>query len=235
MQGNASAALHKTQVWTRHRPTDVRQREALLYDAGTGGAERVEEKNTNIRCEWIEQIRDYSCKDEREETEKQIILELASREGPRLLTRECAYAHMTASSIILCPDRSKTLMVFHKIYRSWSWTGGHCDGDPDFEAVARREAMEETGVKALRLIRPGIASVEILPVWAHVKRGHAVGSHLHLNVSYLFEAGMDEELRTAPDENSGVRWIDAEQIGQYCTEPDMIPVYLKLIDRANNW
>ena len=194
-----------------------------------------ERKNTNIQCGWIEQIENYACRDEREETEKRIILELAFKEGERLLTRDCAYAHMTASSIILNADRSKTLMVWHNIYRSWSWTGGHCDGDPDFEAVARREAEEETGIKSLSPIYTGIASLEILPVWAHVKHGRTVGSHLHLNISYLFEANMDEKIRTAPDENNGVGWIDVSQIGQFCSEPDMIPVYMKLINRANNW
>ena len=52
----------------------------------------------------------------------------------------------------------------------------------------QREAKEETGIEHLRLIGGGVVSLEILPVWAHVKRGRAVGSHLHLNVSYLFEA-----------------------------------------------
>ncbi|MBQ9007953.1 MAG: NUDIX hydrolase [Clostridia bacterium] len=182
---------------------------------------------------WIRQIEEFVPRDEREEAERQIILELAKKEGDRLLFRESAFAHLTASSIILNRERTRTLMVWHNIYRSWSWTGGHCDGDPDFEAVSRREATEETGIRTLRRIGSGIASVEILPVWAHVKREKTVGSHLHLNVSYLFEADETETLRTAPEENSGVRWLETGRIEEYCTEPDMIPVYKRLFLRAN--
>jgi len=201
------------------------------YNTGTEMA--LERKNTNNMQNWVRQIAEYQPRDEREKTEKQMILELAEKEGDGLLFRESACAHMTASSIILNPERTKTLMIWHNIYRSWSWTGGHCDGDPNFESVARREATEETGVRDLRKIGSGIASVEILPVWAHVKKGKTVGSHLHLNISFLFEADETEKLRVEPEENSGVRWLELGRIDQYCTEPDMIPVYKRLFSRAN--
>ena len=42
------------------------------------------------------------------------------------------------------------LLIYHNIYRSWAWTGGHADGETDLRAVARREAMEESGVSGLR-------------------------------------------------------------------------------------
>ena len=49
---------------------------------------------------------------------------------------------MTASSVIVHPARTKTLMAFHKIYQSWAWTGGHVDGETDLLHVAMREARE---------------------------------------------------------------------------------------------
>ena len=156
---------------------------------------------------------------------------LIDREGERLLLRDCAYAHMTASSIIVNGARTKTLMAFHKIYQSWAWTGGHADGETDLLHVAMREAKEETGIEHLRLIGGGVASLEILPVWAHVKRGRAVGSHLHLNVSYLFEADDTLPLRVAEDENSAVRWFPLGELAAASGEPHMAAVYEKLIGR----
>lgn len=41
------------------------------------------------------------------------------------------------------------LMVYHNIYDSWSWTGGHADGDEDVLHVAMKEAKEETGIQTL--------------------------------------------------------------------------------------
>lgn len=161
-------------------------------------------KNPNIPPDWKMVIERYEPRDAREASEKREILTLIEREGDRLLLRECSYAHMTASSVIVNRERTKTLMAFHKIYRSWAWTGGHADGDGDFEAVARREAQEETGIQNLKKLGAGAASIEVLPVWAHEKRGQAVGSHLHLNVSYLFEA--DDTLPCASRRTKTARW-----------------------------
>lgn len=191
-------------------------------------------KNPNIPQDWKKEVELYIPKDAREESEKREILTLMEREGDRLLLRECSYAHMTASSVIVNRDRTKMLMAFHKIYQSWAWTGGHADGDGDFEAVARREAQEETGIQNLKKLGAGAASVEVLPVWAHQKHGQMVASHLHLNISYLFEADDTLPLRIAEDENSAVGWIPIAQLEEYVREKDMMPIYQKLLNRAND-
>ena len=46
---------------------------------------------------------------------------------------------------------TEALAVWHNIYRSWSWTGGHLDGCGDPLETAVREAREETGVDELEL------------------------------------------------------------------------------------
>ena len=65
---------------------------------------------------------------------------------PALLTRDNATAHFTASCWIVNPGRTKVLMAYHNLYRSWAWLGGHADGEEDLLAVALREANEESGV-----------------------------------------------------------------------------------------
>lgn len=191
-------------------------------------------KNPNIPQDWKKEVELYIPKDAREESEKREILTLMEQEGDRLLLRECSYAHMTASSVIVNRNRTKMLMAFHKIYQSWAWTGGHADGDGDFEAVARREAQEETGIQNLKKLGAGAASLEVLPVWAHQKHGQMVASHLHLNISYLFEADDTLPLRIAEDENSAVGWIPIAQLEEYVREKDMMPIYQKLLNRAND-
>lgn len=191
-------------------------------------------KNPNIPQDWKKEVELYIPKDAREESEKREILTLMEREGDRLLLRECSYAHMTASSVIVNRNRTKMLMAFHKIYQSWAWTGGHADGDGDFEAVARREAQEETGIQNLKKLGAGAASLEVLPVWAHQKHGQMVASHLHLNISYLLEADDTLPLRIAEDENSAVGWIPIAQLEEYVREKDMMPIYQKLLNRAND-
>ena len=188
----------------------------------------------NILPAWAEPIVRFRAGDAREAQEQRMILEMIDRLGDAILTRESEIAHMTASSIIVSPDRRRTLMAFHRIYNSWAWTGGHADGESDFEAVARREAQEETGISGLRRLGGGIASLEILPVWAHVRRGKPVGSHLHLNVSYLFEADDSLPLSVREDENSAVGWLAVDRLGESVSEPPMLPVYERLLRRAND-
>lgn len=188
----------------------------------------------NILPAWAEPIVRFRAGDAREAQEQRMILEMIDRLGDAILTRESEIAHMTASSIIVSPDRRRTLMAFHRIYNSWAWTGGHADGESDFEAVARREAQEETGISGLKRLGGGIASLEILPVWAHVRRGKPVGSHLHLNVSYLFEADDSLPLRVREDENSAVGWLAVDRLGESVSEPPMLPVYERLLRRAND-
>lgn len=101
-----------------------------------------------------------------------MILEYIRRFPDNILTRDNAIAHMTSSGFVVNADASKVLMAHHNLYRVWAWTGGPCRrGSPDLLAVALREAREETGAEHVRPLSAQIASVDILPVWGHVKGG----------------------------------------------------------------
>ncbi len=86
-------------------------------------------------------------------------------------------------------------MIYHKIYNSWAWTGGHSDGDSDILYVAMKEAKEETGIKNVIPIFKDIYSLELINVNGHEKRGKYVCSHVHINVTYLLETDEKEKLR----------------------------------------
>ena len=183
---------------------------------------------------YLEELNGYRPKNEQEAADREMILSCINTFPDTILTRENRFAHITAASMIFNKSRDKVLMIYHNIYRSWSWTGGHADGEKDMLYVAEREAKEETGIQSLAVLCPEakegpMAAVDVLPVWGHVKKGKYVSSHLHLNFSYLFEAKEGETLRIKEDENSQVGWIKISEIREKVTEPDMIPVYEKLI------
>ena len=143
-------------------------------------------------------------------------------------------AHMTASAWVLNPDRTKVVMCYHNIYKSWSWTGGHADDDADLLAVAMREVEEETGLKTHPVV-DGIFSLESLTVDGHMKKGKYVSGHLHLNVTYLLQAE-SEELRPKKDENSDVKWFTPAEALAASTEPWMVEwIYRKLAQRAEKY
>ena len=166
----------------------------------------------------IEELEEYIPFNEQEEMDKEEILRRL-KSGEELYLRDNNSAHLTASAWVVSPDRKKTLMAYHKIYDSWSWLGGHCDGEHDLLAVAVKEVMEESGIKHVVPVSDQIYSIEILTVDGHVKKGHYVSSHLHLNATYLLEADPSEEVRIKEDENSGVRWFDLEEAVEASSEP----------------
>ena len=80
------------------------------------------------RQELLNQIEYYTPFNEQEETDKQLILNWI-RNNTNAFSRENTVAHMTASAWVVNQDKSKILMVYHNIYNSWSWLGGHADGE----------------------------------------------------------------------------------------------------------
>lgn len=100
-------------------------------------------------------------------------------------------------------------MIYHNIYKSWAWTGGHADGDSNLEHVALKEAEEETGLTNLKLLSDGI---QVLPVNSHIKKGKYVATHMHLDCCFLWEADENDILRIKADENSGVKWVNINEV-----------------------
>ena len=162
------------------------------------------------RKDLISQIEHYQPWNEQEERDKAMILRCL-REQEDIFLRENPWAHMTASAWIVNPERSRVMMAYHNIYNSWSWLGGHADGEEDLLKVALKEVQEESGLHLARAVNGEIYSLEVLTVDGHVKRGAYVSSHLHLNVTYLVEASEEEVLTMKPDENSGVSWFGLEE------------------------
>lgn len=181
---------------------------------------------------YLDEITAYVPQCEQEEADRRMMLDCIHRFPDTILTRENQTAHLTSSGFVVNADATKVLMAHHNIYRVWAWTGGHADGECNLLSVALRETMEETGVIHIHPLSTGIASLDILAVWGHVKRGKWVPSHLHLNTSYLLVADDGDALRACAGENSQVGWLPADRLPELTNEPRMDEIYAKLLRRA---
>lgn len=177
----------------------------------------------------LNDIEKYMPTCEQEERDKEVIKNFIINNEDAFL-RSNLIAHMTASAWVVNKDRSKVLMVYHNIYNSWSWLGGHADGDANLLSTAIREVKEESGIENVTPVSEDIFSLEVLTVDGHEKRGEYVPSHLHLNITYLLEADSEESTRIKADENSGVAWFTPEEALEKSTEPWFVErIYGKLI------
>ena len=180
----------------------------------------------------FQEIENYEPLNEQEARDKEVMLKYILN-NENCLMRENLIAHFTVSLWTVNRARTKTLMVYHNIYQSWSWIGGHADGIKDLCSVAMRELQEETGVSNASLVSRDIFSLEILTVDGHIKKGAYVPSHLHLNVTYLAEADENEKLVVNEEENQAVKWWTFEEALKASTEPWFVEnVYKKLIERC---
>ena len=182
----------------------------------------------------LEEIKNYTPTNEQEKRDKEVMLQYITQ-NPDYLERSNFIAHFTASIWTVNEERTKTLMVYHNIYNSWSWIGGHADGIEDLQSVAMRELHEETGVAHARLVSKEIFSLESLTVDGHIKKGIYVPSHLHLNVTYLAEADENEALIANAEENQAVKWFTFDEALKASTEPWFVEnIYKKLIIKCKN-
>lgn len=132
--------------------------------------------------------------------------------------RECVTGHLTASALVLDPDRRRALLTLHPKARLWLQLGGHCEPrDTTLAGAAAREATEESGIDGLRLL-PGPVGLDRHRVWCH-------GGSYHLDVQYAAVAPPRARIRIS-DESADLRWFDLDAL------PEPTDVSLRRLVRA---
>lgn len=85
----------------------------------------------------LEELEAYRPWNDQEERDRAELLRRL-RSGEALYTRDNAAGHLTASAWVVSPDRTQVLMAYHNLYDSWSWLGGHADGDRETLVTAEK-------------------------------------------------------------------------------------------------
>ena len=171
------------------------------------------DRNFDIKNELLK----YTPYNDQEKSDIANILSYLDKEE-NLYTRENKAYHFTASALVTNQSHDKVLMVYHNIYNSWSWLGGHADGEKNLLNTAIREVREESGISKVVPVSDDIFSVEIIPVEGHLKKGKYISSHLHLNVTFLLQADDTQKISVKEDENSAVGWFSLEDAIDASTE-----------------
>lgn len=113
--------------------------------------------------------------------------------------------HITGSGFVVHPSRQSVVLVEHRKLGRWLQPGGHVDpSDPDIEASARREVMEETGLTELTGI--GVVDLDVHAFPARDGQPH----HLHLDVRMGFVSASADLLHS--QESTAIAWVPFEVV-----------------------
>jgi 8-oxo-dGTP pyrophosphatase MutT (NUDIX family) len=115
--------------------------------------------------------------------------------------------HFTASGFVVSPDGASTLLVYHRRLDRWLQPGGHIDPeDPSAEAAARREVIEETGVRLAD--EPGVLiDLDVHPI----PPGKGEPAHDHFDVRFRFAASATS-LDADRSEVRDARWFPYDAV-----------------------
>lgn len=132
------------------------------------------------------------------------------------LLRSCVPGHLTGSAWIVSPDRRRTLLTHHRKLGKWLQLGGHADGDEDLLAVARREAIEESGLTAVHAVSPAIFDVD--RHWIPPRKSDP--GHYHYDLRFLFAADPAAALAIS-SESKDLAWVAIDQVTTLNPEESM--------------
>jgi 8-oxo-dGTP pyrophosphatase MutT (NUDIX family) len=126
--------------------------------------------------------------------------------------------HLTASALIIHPDRGQVLLRWHQRQQAWLQVGGHADpGETDALSIALREAREETALEDLvPWPDTAIRHVVIVPVPA----GGEEPSHEHADVRFVLATRNPGAIR-AEQPDAPLRWVTVGEANTLTSEANV--------------
>jgi 8-oxo-dGTP pyrophosphatase MutT (NUDIX family) len=128
---------------------------------------------------------------------------------PGCFERTTFPAHFTGSALVVNGDGSRVLLHHHRKLDRWLQFGGHCDGDEDIVRVARREALEESGIEGLIVASERPFDLDIHAIPAH----GGEPDHFHYDVRFMLIAP-EAAAPVLSEESRDLRWFGAGELAE---------------------
>jgi 8-oxo-dGTP pyrophosphatase MutT (NUDIX family) len=131
--------------------------------------------------------------------------------------------HITATGLVLAPDRERLLLIHHRRLNRWLLPGGHVE--PDDAAIwdaARREVIEETGARLIPDPAPPLSGLDVHGIPA----GKGEPYHLHHDFLFPFHAASDET-QISP-ESRAIAWCAPAEFDRYSVPENVRRAYARV-------
>ncbi|MGX1272238.1 NUDIX hydrolase [Streptomyces phaeoluteigriseus] len=129
---------------------------------------------------------------------------------PDGMWKACEAGHLTASALVIDPERGRVLLTLHRKLRMWLQMGGHCEPqDVSLAAAALREATEESGIPGLTLSAGGPVRLD--------RHRIPAPCHWHLDVQYAAVAPPGS-IQAISEESLDLRWFPYDAVAEVADE-----------------
>ena len=155
-----------------------------------------------IRTDLLKKLKQYKPSSESDQKNLNLVIRFVE-ENSNCFERSNLAGHITGSAWILNHNKTKVLLCHHKKFEKWIQLGGHADGESDILKVALKEAIEESGLKNIKILSEEIfdLDVHIVPIYKNIP------AHFHYDIRFSFEAN-DQENFIVSDESLDLQWFD---------------------------
>ena len=155
-------------------------------------------------------------KEEEELYELSLLIKSNKDNYNNLFNRKNFDGHITASGYIYSKNQKKILLLEHKALKKYLQPGGHVElFDNDIIDAAKREILEETGIKELELINISINTNVPFDINTHIipkNEKKNEDEHYHHDFRYLFIVDKTEDIEIDLQESNSYKWVDIQEI-----------------------
>lgn len=173
----------------------------------------------------IKLLNDYRCRFHQEAATVDRYQQFV-QQHPDCFERSNQAGHVTGSAWLTNRAATHVLLTHHRKLNIWVQLGGHADGDSNPQAVALREAREESGIDEIMLVDTGLFDIDIHLIPA---RGNEP-AHYHYDARFALQTTHDDQY-TVSDESHDLEWIEISQLAEKTREPSMLRMADKWLAR----
>jgi len=176
------------------------------------------------RVELLEELRSYRAADAREAQHQRDILDLVCYGLDPFSRDQFVPGHVTASCFIVDPPNRRLLLHHHRRLDRWLQMGGHVDAGESVRGAALREGAEESGLRDLELLQPGVIDLDVHAIPAAKDEP----DHKHFDVRFVARTMRPDSIIIAAAESNDLAWIDLDKAEAMMNEEASSRVIMKI-------